>query len=172
MSKPVYFKSLSVSVVSLALSACATTYSSFNDAPLDLKNRITELTLSATDAWSPESGVFDIADVEQFYMQNENLLAYDQTSPSTTVIRGYDKWKAVWTPFMAGFTDWSFRPASEIEVRAGSDVSVATFLVNVQGTTIADGSLFEAQGHVTWVWQNTDAGWVIGHEHISFPAKP
>lgn len=59
---------------------------------------IHQRTLAATAAWSPGSGVFSIDAVAPFYVQDERLLAYDQTSPSTTVIRGVEQWREIWTP--------------------------------------------------------------------------
>lgn len=67
-----------------------------------------------------------------------------------------------------GWKDSIGQDISDLKISAGGDVAAAYMLVRASGT-LKDGREVQRWVRVTSCCQRSDRGWLIVHEHVSFP---
>ncbi len=127
------------------------------------------------EAWSPQEKApqFTSESFAPFYLQNEELLAFDFTdAESQTVFRGVQIHHDTWSKFVRDYNYWTFTPVSEsIRVYPQSDnAAAATLYVDNYGRK-PDGTEFEARAHATLLLERRNGIWVIVHENIWGPVN-
>lgn len=121
-------------------------------------------------AFSPGNKPFDFSVLENFYWQDEELLAFDTLSPQSTRIQGWQTFEAIWKPFMANLAEWRIEPVGEVRILPGDKIAVAALIWHGTGTTTAQESV-DTTAHTTQVWEKRHSQWRIIHEHISNPVR-
>ena len=127
------------------------------------------------EAWSPEENAaeFTRESLVPFYLQSEELLAFDFTdAESTTVYTGVKNHHSTWETFVRDYDYWTFTPETEsIRVYPQSeDAAAATLLVSIYGNK-PDGTEFNARAHATLLLEKRDGNWIIVHENIWGPVN-
>jgi uncharacterized protein (TIGR02246 family) len=100
---------------------------------------------------------------------DEQIVMFDVPPPERGV-RGIDAYRETWPPFF----EWQRQGASfeieELEVTAGGDVAFAWALLRC-GTADELERDPENRLRLTLGLRKDDGGWVVAHEHHSFPLK-
>ncbi|WP_046756001.1 VOC family protein [Kordia jejudonensis] len=126
-------------------------------------------------AWSPKENAanFDKESLRDFYVQSEELVAFDFTDSSqTTVIKGAENHHMFWEPFMRQFNYWTFTPdlgSLTIHTLTQETASISMYVDNYG--RLADGTIIQAKAHVTLVLVKENNDWKIIHENIWGPVK-
>jgi|GEM_PF-5506059 len=104
------------------------------------------------EAWSPREKApeFQRERFTQFYLQTEELLAFDFTdTQSQTVSKGAKTHADTWERFVRNFQYWTFTPVAEsIRVYPHTDNAAVTLYVDNYGKA-KDAKEFKARAHAT-----------------------
>ena len=126
-------------------------------------------------AWSPKENAaeFTRASFAPFYLQSEELLAFDFTdAESQTVFKGVQIHHDTWSAFVRNYDYWTFTPVTEsIRVYPQSNNAAAVTLYVDNYGKKPDKTEFAARAHATLILEKHDGNWVIVHENIWGPVK-
>lgn len=123
------------------------------------------------DVWRANRRGFDKKKFEEIYDRSPRFVAFDQVSPSTTVIDGWHDYRRLWFPILDEYKSWNLSRYKMKYMHVGIDnaVTAFTFRSEVQHEDAEKAS--EASFHVTLVWHKTRKGWRIIHQHLSGPVR-
>jgi ketosteroid isomerase-like protein len=123
-------------------------------------------------AWNLGDAAFSMNRFGDLYIQDENLLAFDLTSPQTpSIIRGYPQYAAIWEPFMQAFSNWNIKINDDLTIHTSDRIAFATFTWKAWGIAKTDNLKIAIDLHATLVFEHLDGIWKIVHEHISTPVR-
>ncbi len=127
------------------------------------------------DAWSPrdKAPLFNRSALTPFYIQSEELLAFDSTeAEQRTVIKGAKAHVDIWEPFVRSYKFWTFTPVMDsLKVYVySSNAAAATLFVDNYGVRPNEEE-FQFRAHVTLLLEKHDERWVIVHENIWGPVR-
>jgi ketosteroid isomerase-like protein len=116
--------------------------------------------------WTMTDGRIDLTKIDEFYAPGEGVVIFDFAPPGVS---------ASWAAHRTGLEKElfsklkvnTFVPRQDVTLRlVGDKAAVTTFTFDYQNES-KDGTKFKLTGRQSNVWEKTDKGWVIVHEHGS-----
>ncbi|MEM8675912.1 MAG: nuclear transport factor 2 family protein [Cyanobacteria bacterium P01_G01_bin.67] len=128
------------------------------------------LTRQWIEGWKTSSSQpFTIDPVSHLYKHDDRLSSYD-FGGTTEGVLGWQQFVATYTQFMGLTESWTLTLTNEIRVELRNNFAWTTASLYGKGG-MKDGQKVEFPGRVTLIWEQTEDGWLIVHEHGSSPVR-
>ncbi len=123
-------------------------------------------------AWSPGVNEFSIDDIADYYVQSEDMFAFDTLMPTTSVMDGWQSFADNWTGALGSLDNFRCHMAELINVHVKGDIAWSALILNVSAESRDTGEKIDGSQQVSLVWiKETDGVWRIIHEHLSGPVR-
>ena len=123
-------------------------------------------------AWSPGRNEFSIGDIADYYVQSENMFAFDTLMPTTSVMDGWQSFADNWKQALGAMDNFNCHMADLINVHVRGDIAWSALILNVSAEVTETGETIEGSQQVSLVWvKEADGAWRIIHEHLSGPVR-
>ena len=123
-------------------------------------------------AWSPGRNEFSIDDIADYYVQSEDMFAFDTLMPSTSVMDGWQSFADNWNQALAAMDNFNCHMAELLNIHVKDDIAWSALILNVSAEIRATGETIDGSQQVSLVWiKEADGVWRIIHEHLSGPVR-
>ena len=112
---------------------------------------------------------FTIDRVARLYKHDDRLSSYD-FGGATGGVLGWQQFVETYTQFMGLAESWTLTLTNEIRVELRNNFAWTTASLYGEGE-MKDGQKVDFPGRVTLIWEKTEDGWLIVHEHGSSPVR-
>ena len=123
-------------------------------------------------AWSPGRNEFSINDIADYYVQSEDMFAFDTLMPTTSIMAGWQSFADNWTKALGTMDNFKCHMSNLLNVHVMGDIAWSALVLDVSAEIKDTGETMKGSQQVSLVWKKEEDGiWRIIHEHLSGPVR-